>query len=38
MALLQRVNVLHAVYGGLGLALAGLATRETFRQHVAREP
>jgi hypothetical protein len=34
MLLIQRVHVLHAVYGGLGVALAVLATRPSFRADV----
>jgi hypothetical protein len=34
MLLIQRVHVLHALYGGLGVVLAALATRPSFRADV----
>lgn len=38
MVLIQQVHALHAIYGGLGLFLVGLAFRPSMRDHLGHEP
>jgi hypothetical protein len=37
MLLIQMVHALHAIYGGLGILLVGLASRPSMREYLDHE-